>query len=524
VTQSRILAILPSGDRAFLVELDSLDAVLRLQADLQGQPPEGLVDVVAAASTVLVTATTFTDARKIAEHVRALDLGRAPQVAAALVTIEVVYDGADLAEVGRLTGLAAAGVVAAHTGAAWTAAFGGFAPGFAYLVGGDPQLAVPRRATPRTAVPAGAVALAGGYSAVYPSQSPGGWQLIGRTDTVLWDLARSSPALIKPGTTVQFKAVRASVLAPGATAGAKPAGVAPSQREQAPTALTVRRCGLQATIQDLGRPGCAHLGVTASGALDRGALRQANRLAGNPVGSAGIEVLCGGLAVTAGADQVLAVTGAPITLTITTGDGGAREVPMLAPFVLLAGESLELGIPHAGLRSYVGVRGGLDVPPVLGSRSTDTLSGIGPEPLAPGTRLGVLAAPASSVVGNPELAAGEPDEVTVLPILPGPRQDWFDHAAITHFFNQEWTVTVQSNRIGLRLAGTPLEPSRRGELASEGTVRGAIQVPPSGQPVLFLADHPVTGGYPVIGVVATADLDKAAQLPPGARIRFTDVR
>ncbi|MGA7207065.1 MAG: carboxyltransferase domain-containing protein, partial [Specibacter sp.] len=281
--QSEILAILPAGDLAILVELGSLDAVLRLQAALQAQPPEGLVDVVAAASTVLVVTAGTADARRIAAHVRALDLSRAPETDAALVTIDVVYDGEDLAEVGRLTGLGADGVVNAHTATPWTAAFGGFAPGFAYLAAGDSRLGLPRRATPRTAVPAGAVALGGAYSAVYPRQSPGGWQLIGRTDAVLWDLARTSPALIRHGNTVQFRAVRAGVLAPDARAATQSVSPPPVGSDPPAAGLTVLRAGLQSTIQDLGRPGCAHLGVTVSGALDRGALRQANRLAGNPV-------------------------------------------------------------------------------------------------------------------------------------------------------------------------------------------------------------------------------------------------
>ncbi|WP_125610597.1 5-oxoprolinase/urea amidolyase family protein [Specibacter cremeus] len=520
MTDAGVRAILPAGDRAILVELDSLAAVLSLQAALQAHPLAGQIDVVAAASTVLVTAASSEDARRIAAHVRTLDLGQRPEIDAALVTIEVVYDGEDLAAVGELTGLGAEGVVAAHTGSVWTAAFGGFAPGFTYLAGGDARLEVPRRATPRTAVPAGAVALGGAYSAVYPRQTPGGWQLIGRTDAVLWDLDRSSPALIRPGNRVQFNAVRATALAPASTSATKGAPAAGAAAVGPAPGLVVVRSGLQTTIQDLGRPGSADLGVTASGAMDSGALRQANRLAGNPAAAAGIEVLHGGLALAALADQVLAVAGAPLNLTITDPDGGEREVPMLAPFALLAGETLELGTPHRGLRSYVAVRGGLDAPLVLGSRSTDTMSGIGPAPLAAGSLLGVIAAPPWSVVGNPELPAADAPEVTVLRMVPGPRQDWFDDAVVTGFAGREWTVTPQSNRIGLRLSGTALERSRDGELASEGTVRGALQVPPSGQPVLFLSDHPVTGGYPVIGVVAAADLDKAAQLPPGARVRF----
>ncbi|WP_427015755.1 5-oxoprolinase/urea amidolyase family protein [Pseudarthrobacter sp. P1] len=523
MTDAGVRAILPAGDRAILVELDSLAAVLSLQAALQAHPLAGQLDVVAAASTVLVTAATSDAARTIAAHVRTLDLSQRPEIDAALVAIDVVYDGEDLAAVGELTGLGAEGVVAAHTGSVWTAAFGGFAPGFTYLAGGDPRLEVPRRATPRTAVPAGAVALGGAYSAVYPRPTPGGWQLIGRTDAVLWDLDRDSPALVRPGNRVQFNAVRATALAPSAAAAATSAPESPAAGTAAAgtaPGLAVVRSGLQSTIQDLGRPGSADLGVTTSGAMDRGALRQANRLAGNPAGAAGIEVLHGGLALAALADQVLAVAGAPVDLAITDVDGGEREVPMLAPFALLAGETLELGVPQSGLRSYVAVRGGLDAPLILGSRSTDTMSGIGPAPLAPGALLGVLEAAPWSVVGNPELAAAEAPEVTELRMVPGPRQDWFDDAVVAGFGGQEWTVTPQSNRIGLRLSGTALERNRDGELASEGTVRGAIQVPPSGQPVLFLSDHPVTGGYPVIGVVATVDLDKAAQLPPGARVRF----
>ncbi|MFD1213897.1 urea amidolyase, partial [Arthrobacter sp. GCM10027362] len=137
-----------------------------------------------------------------------------------------------------------------------------------------------------------------------------------------------------------------------------------------------------------------------------------------------------------------------------------------------------------------------------------------------GTVLPVAAAPPGAVVGFPEPPAAEPAEVTELRFVPGPRAEWFTEAALAEFGRQLWTVTPQSNRIGLRLDGTPLTRARTGELNSEGTVTGAIQVPPSGLPILFLADHPVTGGYPVAGVVLSADLDKAAQLAPGAMIRF----
>jgi biotin-dependent carboxylase-like uncharacterized protein len=188
---------------------------------------------------------------------------------------------------------------------------------------------------------------------------------------------------------------------------------------------------------------------------------------------------------------------------------------------LLDGETLSVGAPQSGFRSYLAVRGGVDVAPVLGSRSADTMSGIGPAPLAAGQLLAAGGDAESGAVGNPELQPDYPGTgVTVLDVVPGPRADWFDQAALDSFAAQEWEVGTQSNRVGMRLAGSPLQRTRQGELPSEGTVAGALQVPPEGLPVLFLADHPITGGYPVIAVVVDSQLDLAAQVPIGGRIRF----
>ncbi|HKU03910.1 MAG TPA: allophanate hydrolase subunit 1, partial [Arthrobacter sp.] len=246
-----LTGIRPAGDRAILVELPSLDAVLSLQAQLTAHPQPGQIDVIAAAGTVLVTADSPEAARALVAHVRSLDLEAPAETESTLVTIDVVYDGEDLDEVAALTGLDRGGVVAAHTGQLWTAAFAGFAPGFAYLTGQDSSLAVPRRRSPRTAVPAGAVALGGAYSAVYPRQSPGGWQLIGRTDAAMWDLGRESPALVRPGDTVRFYAIRARSTV---THHQQSSAGAASKEAQATEGLAVRKPGLQSTIQDLGRP------------------------------------------------------------------------------------------------------------------------------------------------------------------------------------------------------------------------------------------------------------------------------
>ncbi|MHC6594931.1 5-oxoprolinase subunit B/C family protein [Arthrobacter sp. C152] len=523
-------AIRWAGPRALLIELDSLPEVLALHAQLVQDPPAGQVDVLAAARTVMAVFDSPASARAARHGITlAAPAGsHGPASGDEPVRIEVVYDGEDLADVAAHTGLSTDAVVAAHTGQLWTAAFGGFAPGFAYLVGENEVLNVPRRSTPRTAVPAGSVAMAGNFSAVYPRSSPGGWQLIGRTAARMWDLDREQPALVRPGQRVRYVAVRELVQLSG---GKAPAPQAEPARNG--PALEVLTPGPQSLIQDLGRAGYRDLGVSAAGAADTASARQANRLAGNAPGDAVVENVLGGLAVRASGELTAALSGAPVTATID-GPLGSRQAPMYGPFALHDGETLRLDQPTAGLRTYLAVRGGIDVPAVLGSRSTDLMSGIGPAPLAAGTVLPVGAADRGRIVGDPEpstlpadVAAGTAGRPVILRITPGPRQDWFTAESRAALTGQAWTVTAESNRIGVRLGtgegGSPLVRARTEELPSEGVVAGSLQVPPSGLPVLFLADHPVTGGYPVIGAVIPEDLPAAAQLPPGTPLRFVAV-
>jgi KipI family sensor histidine kinase inhibitor len=531
-TVHRVKTVRPVGTRAVLAELSGLQDVLALQALLLEAPLPGQLDVLAAAETVMIKAESPSAARRMAALLLDMDLTAPAHSAGSLVVIDTVYDGDDLAEVADLTGLGKDGVIAAHSGQVWTVAFGGFAPGFGYMVGENQVLEVPRRNSPRTAVPAGSVALAGNYSAVYPRSSPGGWQLIGRTGASMWDLSRPQPALARPGDRVQFRPVREVVaIAPAAVSDAaqqEVAEVAGASAGAGPqvAGLRILSPGLQSLIQDLGRQGHAALGVSAAGALDRASLRRANRLVGNGSSAAAVEIVAGGLRVEAVGDQVLAVTGAPAPLTVESpsdaGESGwQRTVPAATAFALLDGEVLSMGAPASGFRSYLAIRGGADVAAVLGSRSTDTMSGIGPAPLAAGQLLPAGRVTDSGVVGSPELQPEFPGTgVTELEIVPGPRDDWFDDAALASLCSQSWQVTPQSNRVGMRLKGEPLRRSRDGELPSEGTVAGAIQIPPEGLPVLFLADHPITGGYPVIGVVTDEHLDRAAQVPIGGSIRF----
>ncbi|MEU2555202.1 biotin-dependent carboxyltransferase family protein [Streptomyces sp. NPDC013313] len=279
-------------------------------------------------------------------------------------------------------------------------------------------------------------------------------------------------------------------------------------------ALVVVRAGALTTVQDRGRPGYAHLGVPRSGALDPRAAALVNRLAGNPAAAAVLETTVDGCALRPRSTVTVAVGGAPCPVTV-----GGRPAAWGAPVVVPAGELLEVGTAVAGLRSYVAVSGGIAVEPVLGSRSRDLLSGLGPPPLADGVvlPLGAPVGPPARVDAAPQ--PGMPDEL-VLRVTLGPRDDWFTAGALRTLTTRAYRVSPAGNRIGLRTEGPALERARDGELPSEGMVLGAVQVPPDGRPVVFLADHPTTGGYPVIAVVRAADLPAAAQAVPGTPVRF----
>ena len=528
------MRFLPVNSRALLVELDGLAQTLALFSSLQRDPLAGIDEIVPAARTLLIhiqpgVQTPSGIARALAGRCPCVHVESGDALGGGRVEIPVRYDGEDLAAVAQILGTTPEEVVRMHTGSDYTVAFTGFAPGFAYLSGGDTRLQVPRRSTPRTRVPAGSVALAGGFSAVYPDATPGGWQLLGSTEVRMWDLQRDPPALLQPGMRVRFVDIASEKIA----VSDLPEKISDknhieNQAVKAPDArfLSVRATGLQTLFQDGGRPGRAGQGVSAAGAMDQGAMRRANRLVGNAAGLPVLEALAGGLQLASSGHCVVAVTGASGPLTLSTADGRRWPVPRNQALALADGDVLALGEPGAGLRSYVALRGGFVVDPVLGSASTDTLAKVGPAALAVGQQLLAGAGPVAAVA-EPDIALAplpQAGDTVTLDVVLGPRTDWFTPEAVALLAAQRWQVTAQSNRVGLRLAGdTALarSPAHEGqELPSEGTALGAIQVPASGQPVLFLADHPLTGGYPVIGCVAPHHLDLAGQIPPGAWIRF----
>jgi biotin-dependent carboxylase-like uncharacterized protein len=281
-------------------------------------------------------------------------------------------------------------------------------------------------------------------------------------------------------------------------------------------AFEVLAVGPSALVQDLGRPGHGASGVGRSGAADRASLTLANRLVANDEGAAAVEVLLGGLAVRAMSLLTVALAGAPAQASVDGTLVGHHSIINLRP-----GAVLRLAAPPTGLRTYLAVRGGIDVAPVLGSRGTDTLSGIGPPPLQAGDVLPVGPEPIALPVIDVAPVRLPPGDTVVLRAVLGPRADFVtDPAELT---GTTWTASSRSDRIGMRLEGGKLRRVDDAEMPSEGMVRGAIQVPPGGEPVVFLADHPVTGGYPVVATVCDADVDRAAQVRPGQGVRFVIV-
>lgn len=514
------MRFLPVNLNTILIELDSLDDTLALYASLRAQTLKGITELVPAARTVMATFNpVYLSRQQLIDHIARLPLvnGRASETRT--VTVPVRYDGEDLPVLAESLGLSVAQLIEHHQSVNWTVAFTGFAPGFAYMVSADWRRQIPRRATPRTRIPAGALALAGEFSGIYPQASPGGWQLIGSTEEKMWDMARNPPALLQPGAEVRFVDESRHPVISLPAASTMPT----KNRGDYPAVLTLLASGLHCSWQDGGRHGQASMGVSESGALDKFAWQEANRLVGNDIHTPVLEITCGGFHARAQTDLVLAVTGAACGIYLHA-EGEQRPLKTGRPYALQAGDEIRFDAPTRGLRNYLSIRGAYCPEYQLTSASCDSLAQVGPPPLQQGDSLCVDPHASLKMVGEPrerEQTLPASGDVVTLDVVAGPRTDWFDADALNHLTTQSWRVTPQSNRIGLRLDGEcPLTRTQHQELPSEGTCTGAIQVPANGQPVLFLNDHPLTGGYPVIAAVAPHHLDLAGQISPGCVIRF----
>ena len=534
---------LAAADSALLVELAeepgdaATAAVLALDAQLAATPPAGVVEVVPALRSVLVEydplRTSHARLRGDLEAMLRPGLaGTAAPPPSREHRIEVCYEGdaaPDLDTVSRVTGLPPAEVVRRHVAGRYRVAMLGNLPGLPYLLGLDPALQVPRRDDPRDAVPPGSVAVAGGLSCIYPSAGPGGWNLIGRTAAALFDPRRTPPALLAPGDVVLFAAVHHLRAEPPATQD----GAAADDSGEGSPVLLVLEPGLLTTVQDLGRHGHQRIGVPVCGALDAELLRVANLLAGNPPGAAALEVTHSGPLLEARAGSVRVAVAGDCEVQRIAGDGTVTALTPWRSLVLRGGERLRVGRVRGGLRCVVAVEGGVDVAPVLGSRSTYLRGGFGGVqgralrrgdvlPLQrgyaghhPDVRL-----PASIVQDARLLEAGGACTVHA---VPGPQDGAVDGASLDALFTTEMAVSARSDRVGLRLDGLRLRHRDAAEIVSDGCAPGSVQVPGSGQPIVLLADRGTTGGYAKVATVAGADLPRLARLRPGAGLRLERV-
>jgi KipI family sensor histidine kinase inhibitor len=519
--------VLPAGDGAVTVEMgDRLSPstnarVLSLDADLAAAPFEGFREAVPAHRSLLVL---FDPAAARFGAVAANLLARARRGAKAPATgrrheFPTAYggnDGPDLEALAREKGVAEKEVARRHSSSEYTVFMLGFTPGFGYLGLLPEGLECARRPTPRVRVPAGSVGLAGRQTAIYPVASPGGWQLIGRTSRRLFDPFREEPALLAPGDRVRFVPV-AEVPPP------EPPREAPMP--SGTPVVEVLDPGLLTTVQDGGRPRYRRMGVSGAGPMDACAHAAANRGVGNPQGAAALECTVVGPSLRFLAPLHFAVAGGDLGAILERTDLGPWPVPAGAYVLARPGNVLRFTGRRSGCRAYVALRGGIDVPVVLGSRSTDLQSsfdGFAGRALRPGDRLAVTHGAASSPVEA--LPARHSASVTVRVVL-GPQADYFATEAIARFLADPWRIGATSDRVGCRLEGEPLRHLGEAEILSDGMVPGSIQVPPDGRPIVMAAEGPPTGGYPKIATVVTADLPLLGQLVPGeGELRFAAVR
>ena len=524
-------AVRPLGDRAFLIGVaDPQDgrALATGLAETTGWPLSSL-EVVCGFATVMVVVRDPDVDVAVVEDIAQRQARRRPPARVGSprgreVTVPCAFDGPDLDEVATLAGFDRDDVAALLCAARLTVSVMGFSPGFAYLDGlPDVLAAIPRRDRPRPIVPAGSLALANGHAAVYPAASPGGWHLVGRTAFSFFSATAPPYAALALG-----DVVRLTMAAPGQRVEPEPAApLAWPATDGARSVLEIVTPGLRVVLEDDGRRGVAAIGVPRGGPADPESFLLANRLVGNGDGAGALEITAGGTRVRCLSPCHVAAVGGGPDVRI---DGAAAPAGQVVP--LARGQLLEIGRLQGGLRSYLGVAGGLCGPELFASVASDELSGLGPGPLGPGQVLcaGAWEPPLGDhlVPGLPRAVAG--DAVLVVRVVAGPHGERFVPDVLARLAGRRFRVGETSNRVGLRLEAIDNDRAQ-GELAtpapveldSQGVVTGAVQIPPGGEPVVLGPDHATLGGYPVAAVVASADHALLGQCAPGQEVRIEPV-
>jgi len=527
------------GDRSLLVYLgEGIDADLNLRVHtvtriLKGRQHPALVEVTPSYHCLMVE---YDPVRIRPDQLEELVLGAVHEAHSSgpgphrTVEIPVQYGGdagPDLENVAAHTGLSPDEVIRRHCAGLYRVFGLGFSPGFPYLGGLETALHTPRLAQPRTKVPAGSVAIGGGQTGVYPAESPGGWQLIGRTPVRLFDPFRESPALLEPGDDIRFVPLDAASFDEVDRPALQPSFI---ESGYGTTGLRILQPGMATTVQDLGRRGFQAYGVSPAGAADFMALMVGNWLLGNRARTAALEITLLGPEVEFTGPVAFCLTGAPIQAElIPAGGESPRPVPGWAALLAGPGDRLRTGAVTAGCRSYLCVAGGIDLPPVLGSLSEDMFGKLGPlgRRLKAGDWLpaGLPLQPPADLAGRqvPSDAIPTYGGPAVVRATLGPQAAAFSPETMAAFFGTAWRIGAQSDRQGIRLDGPPLSHVTKADILSEPIPAGSVQVPAGGQPILLLGNRQTVGGYTKIAVAVYPDLSPASQLRPGDRLQFRQV-
>ena len=550
-----------AGDSAILLELEPVidpavnARAIAIAAAIGDQRLPGVRDVIPTYRSVAVHFDPLRcDIDSLRHAMREAAASPPMSASGSLVEVPVAYggdNGPDLDDVAAFAKLSRRTVIDRHCAPEYRVFMLGFLPGFAYMGNVDESIAAPRKATPRTRIPAGSVGIAGRQTGVYPRSSPGGWQLIGRTSLDVFDPTREPASLFRAGDRVKFVAV-AGIRDPGfGIRNAQPSNMTTSESRMPnpeSRSITVLKPGLFTTIQDAGRWGFQDRGVPVSGPMDRQAHRLANALVGNAPDAAILEATLLGPELRFDQPAVIAVTGADLEAAIDD-----KRTAVDAPHRVESGGILRFGARRSGTRAYIAIDGGIDTPVILGSRSTHLVSGLG------GVGGRALRAGDRVPLGSPDNQRNESNHLwheasahhlrrglltsalqasggARLRAMRGPQDYYFDESAFDWLTGTRFAVTPQSDRMGYRLIGGSERTrppssvigtrppssvtSRLGSMISDAAFTGGIQIPPSGDPILLMADRQTTGGYPQIATVITADLPLAGQLAPGDWIEF----